>query len=95
MVIDSAHHVIGRLLTQETRVPNAVDHVASAIHQSLPSGDVLETIQRRNFTVATQSGGFLYLVKASASEAGAYTRPLLNRPCSVNRQGEMPAESCG
>mmetsp|Transcript_4935 Transcript_4935/g.7683 ORF Transcript_4935/g.7683 Transcript_4935/m.7683 type:complete len:345 (+) Transcript_4935:28-1062(+) len=34
-----------------------------------PRGDVLDTIQRRNFTVATMSGGYLYLVKASALES--------------------------
>ena len=31
-------------------------------------GDVLDTIRRRNFVVATDSGGWLYLVKASALE---------------------------
>ena len=34
-----------------------------------PRGDMLDTIQRRNYTVATQSGGFLYTVKASALES--------------------------
>ena len=33
-----------------------------------PRGDVLDTIRRRNFVVATDSGGWLYLVKASALE---------------------------
>ena len=33
-----------------------------------PRGDVLDTIRRRNFTVATRSDGFLYTVKASALE---------------------------
>ena len=35
--IDSARHVIGRHLTQETRVYNVEDDVASTIHQSLPA----------------------------------------------------------
>jgi hypothetical protein len=34
-----------------------------------PRGDVLDTIQRRNFTVAVESDGYLYLVKASALES--------------------------
>ena len=34
-----------------------------------PRGDVLDTIQRRNFTIATESDGYLYLVKASALES--------------------------
>ena len=34
-----------------------------------PRGDMLDTIQRRNYTVATASEGYLYLVKASALEA--------------------------
>lgn len=33
-----------------------------------PRGDVLDTIRRRNFTVATRSDGYLYTVKASALE---------------------------
>ena len=34
-----------------------------------PRGDVLDTIQRRNFAVAVESDGYLYLVKASALES--------------------------
>ena len=34
-----------------------------------PRGDVLDTIQRRNFVVAAESDGYLYLVKASALES--------------------------
>lgn len=34
-----------------------------------PRGDVLDTIRRRNFTVAVESDGYLYLVKASALES--------------------------
>ena len=34
-----------------------------------PRGDVLDTVRRRNFTVAVESDGYLYLVKASALES--------------------------
>jgi len=37
-LIDSARHVIGSCLTQETRVQYAFDDVASTIHQTLPAG---------------------------------------------------------
>ena len=33
-----------------------------------PRGDVLDTVRRVNYAVATESGGYLYLVKASAVE---------------------------
>jgi WD40 repeat protein len=36
--MDSARHVIGYHLTQETKVQNACDDVVSAIHPSLPDG---------------------------------------------------------
>ena len=37
-LMDSAHHVIGCRLTQETRVQNALDDMASTVHQSLTCG---------------------------------------------------------
>jgi hypothetical protein len=37
-LMDSARHVIGCHLTQETGVQNAFDDVASTIHQSLEAG---------------------------------------------------------
>ena len=33
-----------------------------------PRGDVLDTVRRVNYAVTTESGGYLYLVKASAVE---------------------------
>ena len=37
-LMDSARHVVGCHLTQQTRVQNGFDDVASTIHQSLGAG---------------------------------------------------------
>jgi hypothetical protein len=49
---DGARHVIGFRLMRETRVLNSLDHVASAIHESLARG-----ISATLLTVATATGG--------------------------------------
>ena len=48
----------------------SVEEVAGGAKQCVgPRGDVLDTVRRRNFVVATESGGFVYVVKASALES--------------------------
>jgi len=53
-LIDSARHVIGRRFTQETRVQNAVDDVASTIHQALVGGGAEHAVAARGVQPAAQ-----------------------------------------
>jgi len=62
--MDSARHVIGCRLTQETRVPNAFDDGASTVHQSLGVGCCGDGGQGRDgwIVLATSSNALSTLV---------------------------------
>jgi len=48
LFISGARHVIGFRLTQETRVKNVCDDVASTIHASQSDGTMLKSVRRKS-----------------------------------------------